>query len=251
MPQNMRKIIIFVLIILVIVFLGLTSVMKKRCASTAPEEGQALVIQSEFIGEKIIYDIKLGSIRLGGATFRYLDNANLDGKSVTFMTFETNLANFNDLEEIYSDPLTSLPLKVSRDIKGWTINEKITENYDQHKFVLDITKFKGDKKEEIQIKKEGPIHNAILLPFYLRQLPDLKPGWSFTAQLPNQQFLIKLVAIENLKLSSGTFETFRFESLPEKFQIWVTTDKRRIPVKIKGSGAFGYLFVMKEYNLEK
>ena len=210
----------------------------------------------ERIGEKIVYNIRLGKVYLGKAIFNHLAKVELGGKLVSRMTFETRLARFTDLEIIYSDSNSFLPLKVERDISTWPISEKIIEHYDQKNFTLTVIKKKGRKKEELVIRKDGPIHNAIMLPFYIRRLPagqagmaNLDVGWSMLANLPNQRFEIKLTALEELKVPAGTFKAYRFESVPRRFEIWLSADERKIPLKIKGSGAFGYTFVMKEYSL--
>lgn len=202
----------------------------------------------EYAGEKIIYDVKLGKVNLGRAEFNYLENSEFNGKEVSLMTFETKVTNFKDLEKIYSDLDSFLPLKVVRNIKSWSGEENIREDYDQVNFTLTINKLKAGKEEKIEIKKDGAIHNAILLPFYLRRMPGLGIGWSFIAELPTQEFKIELVSVENIKLVSGMFETYHFESVPRKFEFWVTTDKRRIPVKIKGAGILGYMLVMRSYK---
>jgi hypothetical protein len=204
---------------------------------------------SGFLGEKIVYNVKLGSITLGRANFHHVCRVQLDGREVNLMTFETRVARFNDLEKIYSDLRTFLPLKVERDIFIWPTQEKITENYDQENFKLNITKFKGSRKEETLILKKGVIHNAILLPFHVRMIPELEVGWTLVARLPTQEFVIKLTSIEDVIVPAGTFKSYRFQSEPRKFEIWVSVDERRIPVKIKGTGFLGYTLVMKEYSL--
>jgi hypothetical protein len=203
---------------------------------------------SGFVGEKILYAVRFGGITLGQADFHHVSRVTLEGREVNLMTFQTQLARFNDLEKIYSDMRTFLPLKVERDVFIWPKQEKITESYDQDNFILNITKFRGQKKEEAIIKKEGAIHNAILLPFHVRMVPELEVGWSLLARLPTQEFMIKLSSIEDVTVPAGTFKAYRFESIPKKFEIWVSADERRIPVKIKGAGFMGYTLVMKEYS---
>lgn len=204
---------------------------------------------SARVGEKITYDIRLGLVSLGEARFACLAGGKLADKDVNIMTFETRLARFSDLEKIYTDPDSFLPLRVERDISTWPFPEKITEEYDQEKYILTITKFKAGKKEKLIMKKDASIHNAILLPYHVRNLPALSIGWNFTAKLPSREFQIKLVSIEDVKVPAGTFKAYHFESEPKKFEIWISADERRIPVKIKGSGMLGYVFLMKEYSL--
>jgi hypothetical protein len=191
--------------------------------------------------------VKLGSITLGRASFHHVSRIELGGREVNLMTFQSRLVRFNDLEKIYSDIRTFLPLRIERDVFIWPTQEKITENYDQENFKLNITKFKGKRKEETLILKKGSIHNAILLPFHVRMMPELGIGWALEARLPTQEFVIKLVSIEDVTVPAGTFKSYRFESTPKRFEIWVSADERRIPVKIKGSGFLGYTLVMKEY----
>ena len=245
----MRKIILIICLILI---LGLAGAVKCKIGVFKPVVKSIDKVKDEFVGEKITYDVKFGSFSLGKAVFHHLENVDLDGIQAKLMTFETDVLNFYDLEKIYSDPVTFLPIKVTRKIDGWHIKEDIVEVYDQKSYILTITKFKNAlKTEEFQVGKgsTSPIHNAVLLPFYVRRIKDLKIGWGFLANFGNQQFKISLVGVEKLKIPAGEFEAFRFESAPKKFSIWITTDKRRIPIKIKDSGIFGYTLTMKEYIL--
>src|SRR3989338_1447566 len=199
----------------------------------------------ERIGERIVYDVRLTRVSLGRAVFSHLPRTELDGKQVSFMNFQTKLARFNDLEKIYSDPDTHLPLKVERSISNWPFSEKISEYYDQKKFILTI--IKDGKTSQTVIKKDAPIHNAVMLPFYVRGIATLEPGWTMSINLPNQKFQIKLAGTENISLSGKTFYAYRFESEPKRFEIWISTDEQRIPLKIKGTGSLGYTLIMKEY----
>lgn len=199
----------------------------------------------ERIGERIVYDVRLAKVSLGRAVFNHLPRAELDGKWVSFMNFQTKLARFNDLEKIYSDPGTYLPLKVERAISNWPFSEKISEYYDQEKFILTIVK--DGKDNQTVIRKDAPIHNAVMLPFYVRGIAYFDPGWSMSINLPNQKFLIKLAGTENINLNGQSFKAYRFESDPKRFAIWISADEQRIPLKIKGAGSLGYTLIMKEY----
>jgi len=197
------------------------------------------------IGEEIIYDIKYKGIHIGTSRFNYVNKSSIDGKAVNVITFKTGVPRFRDLETIYSDPVTNLPLRIERDINKWPFKEKIIEAYDQKNFTVDITKDDGSKNK---ITRDGPIHNAILLPYFIRHVDNLEPGWFMTATFPTQQFLVTLVSVDDLETPAGIFKAYHFKSDPEKFEIWITADKRRIPVKIQGLGIFGYTMLMKEYK---
>lgn len=199
----------------------------------------------ERIGERIVYDVRLTRVSLGRAVFSHLPRTELGGEQVSYMNFQTKLARFNDLEKIYSDPGTYLPLKIERSISNWPFSEKISEYYDQKKFILTI--IKDGKTGQTVIKKDAPIHNAVMLPFYVRGIAKLDPGWTMSINLPNQKFQIKLAGTENISLSGKSFYAHRFESDPKRFEIWISADEQRIPLKIKGTGSLGYTLIMKEY----
>ena len=198
--------------------------------------------------EKIIYVVRFGNIYLGQAKFHYAAQEELYGRLVDIVTFQTNLARFVDLEKIYADPENFLPLRIERDVSTWPVPEKIIENYNQKNFTLAITKYKGKRQEQFFIKNDSPIHNAILLPFYVRSIPLLDVGWSTVINLPKERFEVSLTSIEEVNVPAGKFKSYHFESKPKKFEIWLSADKRRIPVKIKGLGKLGYTLFMKEYR---
>ena len=202
----------------------------------------------EPVGEKIVYTVKLGKVSLGAAYYTHLPKTELHGTMVSLMTFETRLVRFRDRETIYSDSRNFFPLKVERSISTWPNPENISEEYDQKNFTLTIVKKKGKTTQTQVIKNDGPIQNAILLPFSVRRMDGLSVGWSMRANLPNQQFEITLASIEDVKVPAGSFKAYHFTSVPERFEIWISADERKIPLKIMGAGALGYTLLMKEYS---
>lgn len=204
-------------------------------------------IQPNYVGEKIIYDVKLGKLSLGKARFNNLANVQLNGRLLNVMTVETKLTRFTDMEKIYSDPQTLLPIRVERDILNWLTRERITEDYDQDNFTVTIIKNNGAKQKKLVIRKDSHIHNSVLLPYYVRRMPSLDLGKIIIANLPTRRLEIKLVSIENIKVPAGTFKAFHFKSTPKQIEIWISADERRIPLKIQGTGLFGYSMVMSEY----
>src|SRR3989338_8842701 len=243
--------VVFISVVYIIVFLNLKPaqnqlVLVRDIDLKELSNNQAL---NKYTGEKIVYNVRMGNVTLGKSVFNRLQPVELDGKMVNLMSFETRLARFSDKEKIYSAAGTFLPLKIEREISNWPFLEKISEQYDQDKFTLTIIKTKGKVSEERVIRKDGPIHNSIILPFVLRDIPELAVGWSMAANLPGQKFEIKLSSLKTLKLPAGEFKAYHFESNPSKFEIWVSADERRIPLKIKGAGPLGYTLVMKEYKL--
>jgi hypothetical protein len=46
---------------------------------------------------------------------------------------------------------------------------------------------------------------------------------------------------------AGKFKAYHFTSTPKKFEIWISKDDYRIPVKIKGLGGYNYTMLMKNH----
>ena len=203
----------------------------------------------ESIGEKIIYEIKMGGLTIGESTFTQLKNEDLDGRNLLVMLFTTKLANFSDTEKIYADPQTYLPIKVMREISNFMIKEIIIEDYDQENFVVNINKKKGFFKSQLNIKKESQINNAILLPQYVRFIGMLDENKPIPANFPTRSYSIEFAGKEEIEVPAGKFKTYHFKSVPSQINIWISQDGRKIPVKIEGNGALGigYTMVLKEY----
>jgi len=192
--------------------------------------------------EIISYDIK----PIGVCEYQDFGPIEYSGSKVNLCVFKTKVTGFEDKEVIFSDVQTRLPVLVKRDISIWIHKENITEEYFPKNNSLKLTKFEGGKKtEEYFIKGSAPIQSAILVPFSLRNVPDLKIGSTFDIVLP-QEFRVKLSSTEEVIVPAGTFKAYHFTSTPPKFEIWISADELRLPVKIKGLGAFSYTLEMKK-----
>jgi hypothetical protein len=200
-------------------------------------------------GEEIAYEVRFGKILLGEAKFKYLGKVDLQGKAVNLLVLETKVVNFLDKENIYSDPESMLPVRIERSISSFLKKEQIIENYDQLNYQVTITKNNGkNPPQQLVIKRNGVIHNAVLFPYSVRDLPDLAVGREFILNLPNRTLRVNLVSIESLKIGHKVFQAFRFESTPRQIAVWISTDEQRIPLKIEGSGVFGYALILKSYQ---
>ena len=201
----------------------------------------------DFTGETIRYAIS----PLGTAVYNDLGSVELQGKTAKVATFTSKVLWFADTEKIYYEPDTFMPVRVERDVSTLWGKEYIIEKYSQDDFVLTIEKFKrGKKVKEYVFKGDGPIHNAILLPFYLRAVPELDIGWSFIARFP-LKFKITLVSMDEIEVSGKKTATYHFVSEPDKFEVWISKDAYRIPVKIKGKGGLDYALIMKEHFIKE
>lgn len=205
---------------------------------------------AERIGEQIVYDVYLGKVRLGYATYHHVKKMKYKEQLVHLITFETLAMRFHDRENIYCDVKSFLPIRVERKVSQFIKPEKIEEVYDQENFTLKITK-KRFTTEHMEIKKDAPIQNSILLPYLVRNKPTLEIGWSFEVNLPQRKYKITLSSIEAVKVPAGEFQAYYFESEPKAIKIWLSTDQARIPLKLEGTGGFGYKLLMREYSMPK
>lgn len=243
-------------ILLIIVLVFTLSFIKDKAGkishqmdSFSEKEKSLLTEIEKGVGEKMTYDVRLGSIDLGRSTFSHMPSVESNGKKLIVMVFETSLARFKDIETIYTDPQTFLPVRVERDVLKWFTREKITEDYNQRDFTVTINKKRGDKTETSLIKKDGPIHNAILLPQSIRRSVKLDANKVLVANFPTSRYEIRMVSVEEIKVPAGTFKAYHFQSTPSQIDIWISADERKIPVKIQSNSfAFGYIMVLKEYN---
>ncbi|MDP2940754.1 MAG: DUF3108 domain-containing protein [Candidatus Omnitrophota bacterium] len=238
----MRKIILILVIILLAAGIGYRALNKNlRSPGSLPP-------RVSLPGEKIIYDVRLGRVNLGILSLTNIGMVKLENRMLNLTTAETTLAQFKDKENIYSDPRDFFPVRIERDITKWLLREKITEDYDQVNFVVTITKKVGGRTSKKQIKSSSAIHNPMLLPYYLRHIPDLAVGKIITANLPSKRLEIELVAVEDIRVPAGAFKTYHFVSKPPQTEIWITADEQRIPVKIQDAGILSYSMLMRSYT---
>jgi len=192
--------------------------------------------------ETIYYDIK----PLGTCEYQDFGPLEFQGEKANLIIFQTEVTGFKDKEVIFSDPEKRLPIVVQRDISVLFHHENITEEYFPLENRFKLTKFEGGKKvEEYFIKGKGPIQNAILVPFSLRGVGELRIGSALAVILPGE-YTVKLSSLEEVVVPAGKFKVYHFTSEPPKFEIWISADDLRIPVKIKGLGAFPYTMEMKK-----
>jgi hypothetical protein len=188
-----------------------------------------------FAGERILYRIN----PFGKSEFVDEGIVSANGRELRVSRFRTRIIGFDDNEKIYSDPVTGLPVRVERNIRWPFSSEYIVEEYDQVNFTMVMRKYKGTKMvEEHTIRQDGPIYSAVLFPFSLRNVPDPQVGMKVKTAFPNE-YEITLVGVDHVKVNAGQFDAYHFTSHPHTFDIWISKDQYRIPVRIQGRGTFG------------
>lgn len=203
------------------------------------------VLADGYKGERIVY----GVMPFGRCEYNNLGEVTIDGQEMNWVTFRTQAMGLNDTERVYIDKQSYLPVKAERDVSLWLGKESLVERYDQKNFILTIDKFKNKKMvKQYMFKMNGPIQNAIILPFNLRMIDNPEIGWEIKVRFPDE-FVIRLKSFEEVSVPGGKFIAYHFTSTPNKFEIWISKDDLRLPIKIRGLGFFGYTLVMKEHFL--
>jgi hypothetical protein len=207
--------------------------------------GNAWAFNGISKGEKIVYSIR----PVGASEYHDMGLVDYKGRKLWLVNFLTKVPGFRDLEKIYADPETGLPLVVERHIDWPLSKEFLIEEYDPQNNSQRIRRYvKGKLTNEYKYKAKAPYHNAILLPFYLRRVKNLKIGWTMVVRFPNE-FVVTLENIEYIKVRGKMVATYHFISNPNKFEIWISKDKNLLPVVIKGTA--GYSMFLQSYSSQE
>jgi hypothetical protein len=186
--------------------------------------------------EKITYDIKKVGMSAGKATLSF-DTAQLDGKEVYLVDFTATAMKVNDVEKIYMDTKTFLPLKVERDVNVFGKKELITETYDA-KGSVKVTKIVGGKKTEQTLKKKDPLDNIYCFIYRYRQNGKFEIGEKIRMNLPTKDVKFTVLKKDKLRIGDREHDVYFMQSVPKKYSIWFDAEMR-IPVRIDGAAGFG------------
>lgn len=206
---------------------------------SSKENNQSPVKNIFKVGEKLKYGIYSSGIKVGNFIITYMGEANVDGKSVNFVTVEANAPGFYDFEEIYGDFENFIPIKVVRKIRLFGEDVFITEEYNQNNNEVLITR----KAKEItvnKIKSEERVSNVILLLYHFRnQKNKYKIGDKIKFNLPTKKLEMLINKETEIKVPKGRFKAFFVKSVPSHFKVWITSDGEHIPLRINGAISFG------------
>ncbi len=212
-------------------------------------------------GERLKYRIHYGIINAGYASFE-VNEKNTEKDSLYHFKgkgWTTGMTNWffrvQDTYESFVDKKSQLPRHFKRrvDEGGYVIRRDI--HFNPQKKTAKIEDFKHKTVTEVPVEE---VHDMISAIYYLRnqKIEALNIGESLELNMffDAQTFLFKLkyLGTEVLKTRFGKIKCFKFRPLvqsgrvfkeEESLTIWVSSDKNRIPVRIKASLAVGALKV--------
>ncbi len=190
-------------------------------------------------GETFKYEIKKFGIKAGEATLEFEGPTRIYEKDALLIIFTSKGFNFYDQEKIYLDPQTFYPIAVNRDLDIFGKKEKIEEKYDALKGMVTISKMVKGKLQEMTINKDLPLDNLYCFIYRLRNLSNLKVGYSFDIVLPTADVRISVKEKRKFKAMGKKFNTFFMQSVPKKYRIWFDDSEAMVPLRIDGAVGFG------------
>jgi len=208
-------------------------------------------------GEKLTFQAKWGFIPAGEAVLEILPIETIQGvKAYHFvMTARTNsfidlFCKVRDRIDAYTDIEMTHSILYKKQKAGKTKRNVVVDfNWEEHK--AHYSNF-GKKRDPISIV---PGSFDPLSVFYAFRLHDLEENKEIQAPVTDGKKCVmgkaKVIKRERITVASGTYDTYLVEpdlkhiggvfekSKNAKLEIWVTADKRRIPVKIKSKVIVG------------
>jgi hypothetical protein len=209
-------------------------------------------------GEKLSYDLFWTFIRAGTATLETLPGAEAEGQKAL---------HFRALAK--STPFIDKFYRVRDEIQSW-VDPKVT-----HALLYQKDQSEGDYVRNYVIRfnarhnmayrySKGTLKNAVIIHpgtfdplsmLFLFRTQPLSVGFEFAAPVTDGDKAVigkaRVVRRETITTPAGEFDTFLVEpevkeiggvfrkSPDAKLQVWITTDERRIPVRVKSKVVVG------------
>ena len=209
----------------------------------SPVEVKRMVPFSD--GERLVYQIRYKGMKIGQATLTFYGEKEHEGRQLYFITLKTDTLYFKDLEEMYAQKGTFLPIEIKRTIKKLgSPTMTIKESYDQEQHSITINKAGMFLSKETTIQKSSEIHNAILVSYYYRTQGEFAKNEKITVNLPTRQFELGFEGSQEVSVPLGNFTAYVFKGASSDFQFWLKDDEAKTPLKIEDSGLFGYSLLL-------
>jgi hypothetical protein len=210
------------------------------------------------VGEKLEYDLKFGSIKVGSGSMEVLDLADVRGALSWHTAFRINggLAFYKvrDLHESWFDVVTLTSRRFHQDI-----DEGSYERKRRYEFYGERGMYKeGDKPEMPTVS--NPLDDGSFL-YFVRTLP-LEVGKEYSLDRyfnpAANPVRIKVLRRDTVSVPAGRFAAVVLQPMFKtkgifsengKAEVWITDDSRRMMVQMKSKLSFGSLnLYLKRHN---
>lgn len=206
--------------------------------------------------ETLSYNISWQSIPAGTATLKFVENGDrvqviLNARSLSVMDAIYPVRTHVESEILASSGLPKRYFKRSKE--GWGEEKTGEVVFDRERLVADVYK-NGRPKRTLAIPPD--VHDPISCLYFYRKLPNLSEGPVHLALTDGKRVSTGVATVlgkETIETPAGRFQTIlvepKMEGLTGVFQkspnarilVWLTDDKRRLPVRLKSEvivGAF-------------
>lgn len=240
-----RNLFIVFLVVLLLVFSFCYRPLK------APTETVAFEKKTPFFaGEKIVYAVKMGPLKMGTSTLEFLGKTKLSNRELDTIVFRTTGLNFFDEEKIYAEPDTFYPVRVERTLNLWGRKMDIVEDYDSKDNSWRLTKREGRKITQEVFKSPERIQNFIAVVYFYRQMSDIGISKPLSFNFFTTKVKMQVTKTVDFSIGNKVYQAYLLESLPRKYRVWLDTSERKIPLRIDGSmiGFGNMALLMREFN---
>ena len=203
-----------------------------------------------LVGERLDYEVKFGSIKVGNGSMEVKEITDVRGKTTWHTLFRINggipLYRVNDSYESWFDVVTLNSLRYHQDIDEGSYERMRRYEIFPERGMLQ----EGEKPEESTVT--SPLDDGSFL-YFVRTIP-LEVGQTYEYQRyfkrDGNPVRLRVLRRETIKVPAGTFETVVLQptfqtkgifSQNGKAEVWITDDDRRMMVQMKSKLSFGSL----------
>jgi hypothetical protein len=233
--------------------LALAFVHKTPVQGTPPPVAPIAAMDSTFpfgVGERLVYEVKFGPLRVGEGSMEVLDIENIRGRDAWHTRFRVRggipLYRVDDVLESWIDTARFHSLRFVQDFdEGGKTRERRFEIYPEREIFQE-----GDREEEKSVG--DPLDDGAFL-YYVRTVP-LVVGQTYEF---NRYFrpdrnpvTVKVLRRERITVPAGTYDAVVIQPIIKtrgifseqgEAQVWLSDDQHRIMVQMRSKTKIGSL----------
>jgi len=227
--------------------------------AVARDSTSDVVVKPFGVGEKLTYDIKFGSLKVGTGQMQVLDTEDVRGHEAyhTLFTVQGGLPIYkvNDRYESWFDTSSMSSLRYTQNI-----DEGSYERQTQYEIFPDKAEYKEVNSDDPQPSVSNPLDDGSFL-YFIRTVP-LMVGETYTFNRyfrPDRNPVeIRVLRREKVTVPAGTFDAVVIQPVIKttglfadkgEAQIWLSDDSRRIMLQMTSKLSIGSLnLYLKSYQ---
>ena len=239
-------------------YVGLATVPAAQAQQAQDSAPAAFAPRVPSVGERLAYDVKFSSVRVGSGYMETLGYEPIRGINALHVRFTVRGGTFfykvNDLLESWIDTTRFISLRHKQELSEGSRDRERT-----FEFFPERRTYSQDGEAEVPGVAE-PLDEGSFL-YFVRRVP-LEPGrtYEFTRYFKPDRNPVRIVVLrrERIKVPAGTFNTIVIQPIIKakglfseggKAQVWLSDDSARVMVQMKSSLPVGSLnLYLREYR---